>query len=411
MTRAPGLLVLACVAAHAQQSIKLPDLIQQALRSNPELAAAQKRVEAARQKPKVEGALPDPMVTVGYASVGNPLPGAGIGREPLANAGVMVTQELMYPGKRRLMANIAEKEAGAELESFHAAERAIVAKLKIAFHKLNHAYEALDVMRHSQELLVRFIKLAEVRYSVGKAMQQDIFKAQSQLAIMETRIVKMQQDLAMAEAEINAVLHQRIDRALPRPEHDAPRSIAPTLAQLVAAAEQDSPNITREQRMTEARQLEVSLARKNFKPDFAVSGGYYNMGTMPSMYEFRLDIKLPVRREKNQAALANKVHTLEQSRRTYEAMLHETRWRVNELYITAQTSWRLMQLYADSIMPQAELTVESSLASYESGSLESMQVLMNLMSRVEQEERYHEEMLNYFTAVIRLEEITGKELL
>jgi hypothetical protein len=39
-----------------------------------------------------------------------------------------------------------------------------------------------------------------------------------------------------------------------------------------------------------------------------------------------------------------------------------------------------------------------------------MQVLMNLMTGVEQEERYHEEMLNYFIALVRLEEITGLEI-
>jgi outer membrane protein, heavy metal efflux system len=411
MLLATAAMSCACGAQPEESVLNLKQLIEEALKSNPELQAAQKRVEAARQRPIQEGSLPNPMVSVGYSSAGSPLPGYGIGREPTANAGVMVTQELPYPGKRRLMSARAAKEAGAELQAYLATERSVVSRVKQAFHKLNHAYEALDVMKRSQDLLVRFIQLAEIRYATGKAMQQDIFKAQSQLALMETRIVRMQQDLAMAEAEINAMLHRRVDAPLARPSHEDPKRLDATLAQLTAEAEATSPLIGREQQMAEARQLGVSLARKNFRPDFAVSAGYFNMGSMPDMYQFRLDIKLPTWRSKNQAALTEQVQSLEQARRSYEAMAHETRWRVNELFLTAQTTWRLLQLYTDSVMPQAELATASSLASYETGGIDSMQVLMNLMSRVEQEERYHQEMLNYFIAVIRLEEITGMELL
>lgn len=405
------LLLAPFFTVQAEDLLKLDKLIEEALKNNPELHAAQKRVEAARQRPRQEGALPDPMVSLGYASNTVPLPGFGLGREPTANMGVMVTQELPYPGKRRLMANAAAREADADMQLYRQTERTIIARLKQAFHKLNHAHEVLEVMAQSRDLLQQFIQLANIRYSAGKAMQAEIFKAQSQLALMETRIVRMRQDLAMATAEINAILHRRVDSPLPRPSHTLPQKLDIPLDKLIAAAELSSPAINREQKMTEARQLRVDLARKNFYPDFAVSGGYFYMGSMPDMYQFRLDIKLPFRRVKQQAALTEQLHSLHQARDTYEAMSHETRWRVNELYITAQTTYQLMQLYTDSVIPQAELAVQSSMASYQSGAIDSLPVLMNLMSRVEQEERYHEEMLNYFTAVIRLEEVTGMELL
>jgi outer membrane protein TolC len=323
----------------------------------------------------------------------------------------MVTQELPYPGKRRLMAAIASKEAQAELQQYLVTERGVMSRLKQAYHRLHHSYEMLGVMERSRDLLLKFIQLAEIRYSVGKAMQQDILKAQTQVAIMETRIVKMRNDAAMAKAEINAILHRPIDAPLERPLHELPRELTASLADLVKDAESTWPGIAREQKMAEARQFSVSLARKNFYPDFAVSGGYFNMGTMPDMYQFRLDIKVPVRRTKQRAALAEQVQSLEQSRRSYEAAAHEARWRVNELYLTAQAAWRLISLYRETVMPHAELTVESALASFEAGTLESMAVLMNVMTRVEQEERYHEEMLDFFLAVTKLEEITGRELL
>jgi outer membrane protein TolC len=81
-----------------EKRISLRELTSEAMANNPEIVAAQKKYEAARQRPTQESTLPDPMISVGYASVGNPLPGAGLGTQPVANVGVMVSQEVPFPG-------------------------------------------------------------------------------------------------------------------------------------------------------------------------------------------------------------------------------------------------------------------------------------------------------------------------
>ena len=57
----------------------LSTLVDEALLHNREILAAQKKYEAARQRPSQESSLPDPMVSVGYTSNGAPYPGAGLG--------------------------------------------------------------------------------------------------------------------------------------------------------------------------------------------------------------------------------------------------------------------------------------------------------------------------------------------
>ena len=57
----------------------LDSLVDEAMRSNPEIIAAQKRYEAARQRPSRESTLPDPTLSLGYASNGKPWLGAGLG--------------------------------------------------------------------------------------------------------------------------------------------------------------------------------------------------------------------------------------------------------------------------------------------------------------------------------------------
>ena len=68
--------VLICATAQAQT---LPALIEEALHNNREILAAQKRYEAARQRPAQAGSLPDPTVSIGYTAGGPPWPVAGLG--------------------------------------------------------------------------------------------------------------------------------------------------------------------------------------------------------------------------------------------------------------------------------------------------------------------------------------------
>src|SRR3954467_9455030 len=100
--------LLVCASANAQTltPVRLDDLVTEALAKNPDIVAAQRRYDAARQRPAQESSLPHPMLSAGYNSSGNPLPGAGLGTEPTANIGLMVSQELPYPGKRSLRAAI-----------------------------------------------------------------------------------------------------------------------------------------------------------------------------------------------------------------------------------------------------------------------------------------------------------------
>src|ERR1022692_755253 len=85
-------------AQPAESRQVLADLVSDALLHNPEVLTAQRRYEATRQKPAQERALPDTTVSFGWSAVNYPLPGAGLGSQPMANIGVMVSQEFPYPG-------------------------------------------------------------------------------------------------------------------------------------------------------------------------------------------------------------------------------------------------------------------------------------------------------------------------
>ena len=397
--------------AAASPGAQLDDLVREALSHNSEIQAAQKRYEAARQKPAQARSLPDPMVSVGYASNGGPFPGQGLGSSPTSNIGVMVSQELTAPAKRTLRGNIAAKEADAEFQQYLALQLAIRSRVTQAYHRLHHAYAALEIVTAGKDLLTTVLRVSEARYAAGKAPQQDILKAQTQLSILETRVIQLQQDRATTEAELNALLNRPPGAPLAQPDDLEPPPLSMTVDQLMQAAAGQAPDLRRGQTMIERGELAVNLARRDFRSDYTVSAGYFNMGAMPAMYEFRLEIPIHLHTaQKQKPALTEQVNLLGEARRNLEAAAQSLQFRVREQYLAAQTSWKLIQLYADTILPQSGLTIESSLAAYQTGAADLLSVLSNVTSKIDAEEKYHEQKMMYAVALARLEELTGVSL-
>jgi len=119
----------------------------------------------------------------------------------------------------------------------------------------------------------------------------------------------------------------------------------------------------RDQKMIERSELAVNMARKEYYPDVTLNAGYYNMGGMRPMYELRADFKVPIYFWRKQRAGVNEqVSNLSQVRRTYEATDQSLRYQIQDDFLMAQASARLMKLYRQNVVPQGNLALESSLA-------------------------------------------------
>ena len=403
-----GLAWLAMSTLAAGQELRLSDLVTEALANNPEILAAQKGYEAARQRPSQASSLPDPMFSPGWTSNGSPLPGSQLGSNPTSAIGFMVTQEVPYPGKRSLRGQIAAKDAEAEFQTWQATQLNVLSRLKQAYYRLSYDGSAIPVLERNRVLLDRLLKITEARYSVGRAQQQDVFKTQTQISVLESRLIQLRRDQAARQAELNSLLNRRPRQQMGLPPQLEARQTVRTLDELFALASRQSPMLTKEQRMIERSELAVNLAHKDYYPDLAFSGGYFNQGSMSPMYQARVDITIPLYYQRKQrAALTEQTQMREQARRTYEATNQNLHFQIQDEFLAAEASWKLLKLYASTTVPQASLALESSLSSYESGTVDFLSVLTNYMSVLEFELNYYEELQNYYLSLSRIEEMTG----
>jgi outer membrane protein TolC len=387
--------------------VTLGSLVDELLAKNPELQAVRKRYEAALTRPYQDSALPDPRITAGWNSNGNPLPGAGLGVEPTSNIGMQIAQELPYPGKRTLKGGMALKEADSEGQMFRARELGLVAQLKGAFYELRFIYEAIDIHHRNQSVMQRLAKVAEARYSVGKAMQQDLIKSQVEISILENSLVVLERRRASMTAEIVALLSRPPGSKLGRPESAQKAPELPALELLEARAEQ-APLLRSQRALIDSKQLGVQLARKEYYPDFDVMAGYYNMGRMKDMWEMKVQVNVPVYFwRKQRYGLEESTLRLVEAQRTYRSTEQMLAFRIRDRFQNADASRKLVELYSKRIVPQSRFALEASLASYETGAVDFLTVLSNFNTILEYEMRYHEQQAEYLKSLSSLEELVA----
>ena len=387
----------------------LQQLIDQALENNPEIKAMQRRFDAMRARIPQAKALDEPMLSIGY--MGNITPFQVQKGDPSSSRTIEISQDLPFPGKRALRGKVASSAADAEWWAFEQTRRNVVAEVKDAYFDLYYLTKAIGIITKTKALLEQFTKIAEVRYSVGKGIQQDVLKAQVEFSKLIEQQTVLEQRKQIAEARLNSLLYREPESPLGVPAELKPRDFPYGLGQLNETAIANYPDLKAQRRKIEGAQYAIQLAKKEFYPDFSVGFTYANRPAMPEMYGVNIGIKLPVYyAQKQRPALTEANASFEAEQRSLENTTTLLMFKIRDRYLAETTARRLLSLYSTTIVPQSSLSLESAISGYEVGRIDFLTLLDNLVTLLNYELSYYEQLSNEEKAVAALEPLVGVTL-
>lgn len=394
------------------EATALAALVAELERNNPELKAARRDIDMRVARIAPAGAPPDPTLSMGY--VGDFLhPFFPSSRMPDAFQQLGVSQEIPYPGKLALRTRVATTEADAERWNYEDRRRQLIADLKGACVEYVFVNRSLAIVQRNKELLEQFRKIAETQFSVGKGIQQDVLKAQVEISLLIERLAMLERQRGALQAEINGLLYRGPDTPVNAGLAFQTTTLTQNVSELRALAQSNYPALKRDEQVINRGQQALALTKKEVMPDFAVNftTQRFNMD-MPWMYGVDFMVKLPIYwQRKQRPMIAEATAALESGRLMRENTLAMAAASVTEQYLAVTTSRRLMDLYGDSILPQARLTLESSIAAYQVGSADFLTLLTNFMTVLTYEVNYEEQTAQYRQALARLEPLVGIELI
>lgn len=329
----------------------LDPLVQAAIERSPELASARAETEAAKRRIHPAGALPDPTASAMYD-----------GDRHMTT--LSVSQAIPWPGKRDVATRAAEHDALAMQNTMVGRASLIIeARVRNAWYDVAAARARRALIEERAKTANQIEQSARQRYAAGLGMQQDVLRAQVEIARLDEERAEADAMVSARVAELQRLIATPNTDLAALPDPSAPVAIDEVLASAIAR----SPELLAAEHAVEAATFRVEAARKNLKPDFMVSAGPM-IGTDRVSAEVGFGITLPVfAKRKQHEQIAEAEAMLEARKADAAALSRDLQIRTHERFAALQAAQKNTALYRDRIVPLDQLALESALATYEAG--------------------------------------------
>lgn len=404
-------IMIMSLGIYAQESklLLIDDLIQEALQNNPQLQSAGLQAEAAKTQIRQAKAWDAPQVGVEFfqtpiRSFPNPVKDG-------METDYFIQQMVPFPGKISAMSKSAKFNAAMSRQGAMALQKKIIRELKSAYYELYLVQRKIKINAENQDLLRKFTEIARQQYEVGMGGQADILRAQTELSILINEGINLQQEKKSVEAMINALLSRPIDQPLGYVPDPGADFLPIAFEQLKPLALENRPELQAMRSNIDMNRAELALAKREYYPDLMLRLMYKDMAmTSNDFWAAMAGVNIPLAfwsggkyRGKEQEQKIN----LRKADQDYLTMENMALFEVQDALVRVQTHRNLVQLYQYTVIPQAEQTLQSTTAAYQTGKTEFLMLIdayrMVLMARLD----YHEAVMNYMADQAALEQAVG----
>ena len=388
----------------------LAALLEEAEENSPLLRAAEARLEAARHLPSQAEAPPDPEISIAYTNDG--VSSFTLGESDMSVLALTWTQEVRRSAKRTQAREVALREADRTALDRERLRLEVAAAVKSAYADLVRLDRTAAILEETRSVLQELVQAARRRYEVGEGIQESVLKAQTEVLRLEAESARVKQDRRSAEIRLNAAAGRAADIPI-GPAVTLPSGALPdppgALADAAAAA---SPEIAVLLASVRREEAGVVLAKAEEKADFVWSASYQNRGGLDPMVMGMFGVRLPMYRERKQAAaVLQKESELTAAREDLAELQLRTRAGVRELVSRVERADRLLLLYGQGVVPQAQSALESGRVSYGVGRIGFLDLLNDVTVVLNARQEMAAQESERFQALAALEPLLGRELI
>jgi outer membrane protein TolC len=386
--------------------LQLPAVIDYARAHNPDIRAAASRARAAAFMPAQVRALDDPTFSHETWNMPNSM------RIDRADNNIFrVSQKLPFPGKRRLAAEVSERDADVSRHAAAGTELDTVTDVKRAYFDLWEAHEKLLVYSREKEIFQRFAGLTQHRYGTGDVTQSDVLRAQTEVTGLINRVSTGSLAIDSARVALNALLSRAPGAPLATPEELEPPRLDFTVGTLMEKAMQNRPELAAQSAAIAREEAAIELAHRNYWPDFEVNVSRFVNSEADDGFGVMATISIPfVYRSKYDAAVSEAAARLDTARAERRRLEDGIGRDVQQAFLRARTAELKHNLHVTTHIPQAEQSLRVTEAAYEAGSVDLL-ALLDTARAIEMIHLDHiEAAADFERAVADLERAIGTDL-
>lgn len=389
----------------------LNDLITSALRSNVKIQPLEYERKILSAKIGQVNQQPSPMLQfmLDYLPVN------------FMNAGeydIFYSQPLKLFGKLNAQEKLARTNSLKPLIEKKELENELIRSVKENYYMLSVNERLLSFNNEFRQIINTITSSLEIRYSAGKGNQYEILKSNNEF-----------QNLLLEEIELSNNKKILINNLRTLSGLDLPDSFKTKNLEIlvnIPPPEFDSVKLSEDMisnntdfkyldQMLLENKLETSVTRLEKKPDLNLMTGYrYMSETGESFLAFSVTVDLPFvpwNEKRIDAEIKEKLINEKKINSEARSLEVNLKNELKNIIVKINSSLEKIRYISSILIPQTEQTFKSSLISYETASIQLMDLLDTYRSLRENNKMLVEEETNYLISVSELEKLIGKQIL
>ena len=341
-------------------SPSLSDCLSYVYQTSPAVKAAKASWKAAIETYRIETGYPDPQISTTYWS---PDPSRDWSNKRFDAS---ITQVIPFPGKLAAAGRVAETESRIARLELDRTVRDIAVQVRESYHELLYIREAVRIADGNRQALDRLRNIAETAYAGNRAALYDVMKAQSQSGQVQYDVLLLQELERTEIARLNALMDRPPESPIGRLVEEPMRPLIYELKEMYSLAETNRQEIRQAAVGMDKSRAEAEAARYRNLPDFMVGFQYeYDAPPSPDVsgdnkYGIQIGMTLPIWWEKNAGRREAARAGVEKATALSRVQINETHARIRETFFRLRNAERLVTLYRDQLLPQAQKAMHTA---------------------------------------------------
>ena len=321
-----------------------------------------------------------------------------------------VSQKIPFPVSYAFKAGAAVETANIFNNMYLQKRWGTIRDARMAYYKYYEVNRIISIMEETVELVKQFSRIASSKYATGNATQQDVLKADVEYARLTNELITLNQKKEIAMAKLEYIMGEEgsVDKKL--------KIAKPAFPELRLDDEEVKGYIIQAPIVKKAESEKnkfghlKSAAITGYIPDINLKYKKYVDSAADNydiMFEFSIPLWFPFT---NQSKVNESFEKAEAKNEAYKDVLNKAVSDAKEYYEIVKATRRLVKLYENTLIPQAENAYRSSQSAYQSGQIEFINLLDSERTLLNFKIQYYKKLTEYLVHFRMLEALLGMSL-
>lgn len=394
--------------AQTLYAVTLDDLVQQALKFNPDLQALRLEEEIARAQLEKAGLplISNPVIESSLSGKDKPQEEGG---GKYTNYGFKLSQEFEIAGQRSLRIDIAEKELSRSALEIRDRERLLTFDVKEAFARVLAAKKKEDLTRQVVTLQEDLLNFTRIKSQAGEVSGLEVNLAEVERSKSKKDLLLAGRETLEALMGLQGFLGGQPDMTLDIEGELASEVLPlPDKGNMMKSVPLQRPDIKAALIEVEKTRTAIDLAKRGVVPNI-VLGGFYNRDEMRNDLGLSVSISIPLF-DRKQAERKEAQARSAQSRVKQAGLERTINREFEEAYNALASSQKELSLFKKEILDKSLENLALLNLAYKEGKIGFFNVRLAQKDTIETQFAYLETLLRARRAVNALEKTIGGDL-